>query len=69
MARFPAGAVVVVVGFARSPGGCGGDGIEGDNFILAPPLIITAGQVGEMIAILADSLDALATELDLPVNR
>ncbi|MCO6387459.1 aspartate aminotransferase family protein [Aliihoeflea sp. 40Bstr573] len=46
-----------------------GDGIEGDNFILAPPLIITAGQVGEMIAILADSLDALATELDLPVNR
>lgn len=46
-----------------------GDGIEGDNFILAPPLIITAGQVGEMIAILADSLDELANERDLPVNR
>ncbi|WP_024585686.1 aspartate aminotransferase family protein [Aliihoeflea sp. 2WW] len=46
-----------------------GDGIEGDNFILAPPLIITAAQVGEMVAILADTLDALAAELDLPVNR
>jgi len=46
-----------------------GDGIEGDNFILAPPLIITAAQVGEMVSILADSLGALAAELDLPVNR
>ncbi|MEP9398816.1 aspartate aminotransferase family protein [Mesorhizobium sp. KR2-14] len=45
-----------------------GDGIEGDNFILAPPLIIDAAQVGEMVDILADSLEALAAELDLPVN-
>jgi hypothetical protein len=36
--------------------------------MLAPPLIITAEQVGEMISVLDDSLAALATELDLPVN-
>jgi adenosylmethionine-8-amino-7-oxononanoate aminotransferase len=45
-----------------------GDGVESDNFMLAPPLIITAKQVGEMISVLDDSLAALATELDLPVN-
>jgi adenosylmethionine-8-amino-7-oxononanoate aminotransferase len=36
--------------------------------MLAPPLIITAEQVGEMISVLDDSLTALAAELDLPVN-
>jgi 4-aminobutyrate aminotransferase-like enzyme len=45
-----------------------GDGVEGDNFMLAPPLIITAAQVGEMMAILDDALAALAAELHLPVN-
>ena len=45
-----------------------GDGIEADNFILAPPLIITARQVGDMLSILSDSLKALAVDLDLPVN-
>jgi adenosylmethionine-8-amino-7-oxononanoate aminotransferase len=40
-----------------------------DNVILAPPLVIDAAQVGEMIAILGDSLEALSSELDLPVNR
>jgi len=45
-----------------------GDGMELDNFILAPPLIITREQVGEMVAILGDALAALAAELDLPVN-
>jgi 4-aminobutyrate aminotransferase-like enzyme len=45
-----------------------GDGVEADNFMLAPPLIITAEQVGEMISVLDDSLTALAAELDLPVN-
>jgi adenosylmethionine-8-amino-7-oxononanoate aminotransferase len=46
-----------------------GGNTECDNFILAPPLIIDASQVGEMISILADSLEALAADLDLPVNR
>ena len=31
-----------------------------------PPLIITVEQVGELIATLRDSLDALASELKLP---
>ncbi len=46
----------------------GGDA-ELDNIILAPPLIIDAAQIGEMTAILGDALEALAAELDLPVNR
>ncbi len=46
-----------------------GDGMELDNFMLAPPLIITAEQVAEMVGILGDSLEALAAELDLPVER
>jgi adenosylmethionine-8-amino-7-oxononanoate aminotransferase len=45
-----------------------GDGVELDNFMLAPPLIITAEQIGEMVGILDASLGALAAELDLPVN-
>jgi adenosylmethionine-8-amino-7-oxononanoate aminotransferase len=45
-----------------------GDGYEVDNLILAPPLIITAEEVGEMVSILGDSFEQLARELDLPVN-
>ena len=45
-----------------------GDGAELDNFMLAPPLIITQEQIGEMVGILDASLSALAAELDLPVN-
>ncbi|MDO9414694.1 aminotransferase family protein [Pararhizobium sp.] len=45
-----------------------GDGVEADNFILAPPLIITAEQIGEMVSILGDSFAVLARELDLPMN-
>lgn len=45
-----------------------GDGVELDNFMLAPPLIITQEQIGEMVGILDDALGALAAELDLPVN-
>jgi adenosylmethionine-8-amino-7-oxononanoate aminotransferase len=45
-----------------------GDGYEADNLILAPPLIITAQEIGEMVSILGDSFEQLARELDLPVN-
>lgn len=45
-----------------------GDGAELDNVMLAPPLIIKAGQIGEMVSILGDSFEALANELDLPVE-
>ncbi|MBN9268745.1 MAG: aspartate aminotransferase family protein, partial [Mesorhizobium sp.] len=43
-------------------------GIDGDNFMVAPPMIITREQIGEMVAIIGDSLEALAAELDLPVQ-
>jgi adenosylmethionine-8-amino-7-oxononanoate aminotransferase len=43
-------------------------GVEGDNFMVAPPMIITREQIGEMMAIVGDSLEALAGELDLPVE-
>jgi adenosylmethionine-8-amino-7-oxononanoate aminotransferase len=36
--------------------------------MVCPPLIITAEQVGELIATLRDSLDALASELKLPTG-
>jgi adenosylmethionine-8-amino-7-oxononanoate aminotransferase len=45
-----------------------GDGFELDNFILAPPLIITPDQVDEMFSLLADALAALAVEFGLPVK-
>ena len=45
-----------------------GDGAELDNLILAPPLIVTAEQVGEIVSILGDSFEQLADERDLPVN-
>lgn len=44
-------------------------GIESDNFMVAPPMIITREQIGEIVAIIGDSLEALAAELDLPVER
>jgi adenosylmethionine-8-amino-7-oxononanoate aminotransferase len=40
-----------------------------DNFMVCPPLIVTRDQIGEIIAVLGDTLEALAAELDLPVNR
>lgn len=41
-------------------------GFEGDHFLVCPPMIIDEGQVDEVMAILEDSLDALAGELGLP---
>jgi adenosylmethionine-8-amino-7-oxononanoate aminotransferase len=42
------------------------EGLEGEHFMVCPPLIITAEQVGELIGTLRESLDALAAELKLP---
>jgi adenosylmethionine-8-amino-7-oxononanoate aminotransferase len=39
------------------------DGIEGDHFLVCPPMTTTAAQVEEIIAPLKDALDALAAEL------
>ncbi|MCR4268718.1 aspartate aminotransferase family protein [Nitratireductor sp. ZSWI3] len=44
-------------------------GVEGDHFLVCPPMIVTPGEIGEIVAILGDTLEALAAELDLPVNR
>ncbi|APH74517.1 aspartate aminotransferase family protein [Aquibium oceanicum] len=43
-------------------------GLDGDNFIVAPPMVVTREQVDEIVSILGDSLEALARDLDLPVN-
>lgn len=42
------------------------DGIEGDHFLVCPPMTVNAEQVGEIIDKLAASLDDLARELGLP---
>lgn len=42
-------------------------GSEGDHFLICPPLIITAAQIDELMAILTDALDAFAAAHDLPV--
>lgn len=44
-------------------------GYEGDHFLVCPPLITTREQVGEIMGILTDSLDAMAAEMNLPVNH
>ncbi len=44
-------------------------GASGDHFLLAPPLIITEDQIGEMMGILRDALDAFASEAGLPVSE
>ncbi|WPZ12463.1 aspartate aminotransferase family protein [Nitratireductor rhodophyticola] len=44
-------------------------GVEGDHFLVCPPMIVTSEEIGSITAILGDTLEALAAELDLPVNR
>jgi len=43
-------------------------GLEGDHFLVCPPLIITPAQIGEIIATLIACLDVMAREMNLPVN-
>jgi len=43
------------------------DGLEGDHFLVCPPMIVTAEQIDEIIDKLRASLDALAAEFDLPM--
>lgn len=43
-------------------------GIEGDHFLVAPPLIVTEAQIGEIMEILTASLEAMAAEMNLPVS-
>ena len=43
-------------------------GLEGDHFMVCPPLIVTDAQIDEIVAILADSLDAFARRFGLEVR-
>ena len=42
------------------------DGVAGDHFMVSPPMIVSAGQITEIIEKLAASLDDLAAALKLP---
>ena len=44
------------------------DGVAGDHFMVCPPMIISEGQVEEILEALKASLDDLAAELNLPVS-
>lgn len=43
-------------------------GYEGDHFLICPPLIVTRSQIDEIMGILIECLDVMATEMRLPVN-
>jgi adenosylmethionine-8-amino-7-oxononanoate aminotransferase len=43
-------------------------GVQGDNLIVAPPLIVRPDQIQEILAILGEAVGVVAAELDLPVN-
>lgn len=43
-------------------------GLEGDHFLICPPLIINAVQIDEIITVLTQSLDIMADEMNLTVN-
>lgn len=45
------------------------NGIEGDHFLVCPPMITTAEQLADILDILDDSLAALAHELGLPITN
>ncbi len=42
-------------------------GVQGDSIIVAPPLIVTRDQVGEILSITAQVLEIVSRDLDLPV--
>ena len=42
--------------------------IAGDTLALTPRLIVNDDQVGEIVSILGDAIEAAARELGLPVN-
>ena len=44
-------------------------GLEGDHFLICPPMIASAQQIEDILAILDDSLTGLAEMLNLPMPR
>ena len=57
------GAATLERGLISYPGAGSADGVSGDHLLYAPPLIITEAQVDEMLAILDESLTAVASEM------
>ena len=43
-------------------------GLEGDHFLICPPLTINEAQIDELMSILTESLDVMAAEMNLTVN-
>src|SRR5262249_22217715 len=43
-------------------------GVQGDYTMVAPPLIVTADEVSEIISILGESIEQVAHDLGLPVE-
>jgi len=43
-------------------------GLEGDHFLVCPPMITTADQIADILAILEDSLIAFAKKFNLPTS-
>ncbi|WP_020593976.1 aspartate aminotransferase family protein [Kiloniella laminariae] len=44
-------------------------GVEGDHFLVCPPMITTEAQVDEIMTMLIKSLDTFAVEAKLPIER
>ncbi len=44
-------------------------GPQSDNFMVCPPLIVTPEEIGTIVTVLSDTLEAFAGVFDLPVNR
>jgi adenosylmethionine-8-amino-7-oxononanoate aminotransferase len=53
----------LIVYFRRVKGG-----VQGDCIMVAPPLIVTREQIGEIVSVLGDAIAAAAREFDLAVN-
>lgn len=51
-------------GLVSYPGAGSADGVAGDHLLYAPPLTITRAQIDDLVAILDESLTAVAADLD-----
>lgn len=52
-------------GLITYPGGGGADGLRGDHLLLAPPFIITAEEIDQMVDILAQAIKEVRREISL----
>jgi adenosylmethionine-8-amino-7-oxononanoate aminotransferase len=50
-------------GLITYPGGGGVDGIRGDHLLLAPPFIITEGEIDKVVSILDETFGEIAREI------